>query len=44
MTEAKNVVEKMAGDEGRDKAKSDLCHAMDQNLNPEGTLGHTQEF
>lgn len=42
--EAKNVMEKMTGNEGRGKAKSDLCHAMDQNLNPEGILGHTQGF
>lgn len=32
MVEAKKVVEKMAGNEGRGKASSDLCHAVDSEL------------
>lgn len=32
MVKAENLGEKMAGNEGRGKAKSDLCHAMDSEL------------
>ena len=32
MVEARNVVEKMAGNEGRGKVNSDFCRAMDSEL------------